>query len=1023
MRLPAALSASFVVVVSMTLILADAHATRHEDIELDLDGVGTTRLPSFDPPYEPSSVISGVTFDWESYERRAGGSDNWPMTWSDDDHQYTSWGDGGGFPGTNSHCRVSLGVARVEGIWEDYEGYSVWGCTYDAEEGICQGTGPDTSCVAESPATFTGKSYGMISVGGVLYMWRAGRGSDTLIYTDTELCVSYDKGGTWTRSDWDFKEMDEKLVVPTMCNFGKDNAGARDDYVYHYFVRKEPTDPERLSIQRGPDGFGKIDLARVHKDSMMVQDAYEFFGGLDGNDDPVWLGIDGVFDRVPVHRDANGVGWNVSVSYNAPLGRYILLTAHTHNRTGFMGMFDAPEPWGPWTIVKYYEDGYFGEGSGVVGATTYFWNFAPKWLSEDGLDFTLVFTGGNGNSYWHDSWNALRGHFAIFNNPPNDPSDVVATSQGADSILVTWTDNGDPDEDNVQYFVREVSDTTLASGWLDMGVTEWGAGGLEPDSTYQFEVQCRDDGLPALYSNWVLSNAATTDPPPNNPPHDPSDVVATAQGPDSIHVAWTDNGDPDGDAVEYFVREVTDTTRASGWLGVGVTEWSAGGLEPDSTCQFEVRGRDDGVPPLTTNWVPSNEATTDPPPNNPPNDPTDVVAMAEESDSILVAWTDNGDPDGDSVQYFVRDVNDTTYTSGWLGVGVTDWGASGLEPDSTYQFEVRGRDDGVPPLMSNWVQSNAETTDPSENNPPHDPSDVLATVQGQTSILITWTDNGDPDGDGVQFWVRDVLDTTFVSGWLDVGILQWLATGLEPDSTYQFEGRGRDDGVPNLYSNWVQSNQATTDSSGNIPPRAPSDVLVTAVSEDSTQVGWSDQGDANGHRVRFIVKNMDDPSIHSGWLPDGVTRWTIAGTPADAANRFLIQGRDDGTPPEYSEWVACGIDTRVIIDGGSQLTGDVADVAPSLPTTLRLLSAYPTPFRDGLTIPFELPDNQRVRLTIHDASGRLVRTLVDREFEHGRHLLGWDGRSGTGAPAPSGIFFLRMRVMNDVRSSRVVLLR
>src|SRR5204863_1270699 len=49
-------------------------------------------------PYPPSPVISGVT--WappESIVRRARGSDNWPLTWGDDDLLYTAFGDGTGF--------------------------------------------------------------------------------------------------------------------------------------------------------------------------------------------------------------------------------------------------------------------------------------------------------------------------------------------------------------------------------------------------------------------------------------------------------------------------------------------------------------------------------------------------------------------------------------------------------------------------------------------------------------------------------------------------------------------------------------------------------------------------------------------------------------------------------------------------------------------------------------------------------------------------------------------------------------
>src|SRR3990172_7044079 len=41
-------------------------------------------------PYPPSQVITGVSFDWSSREQMASGSDNWPVTWAADGHQYTT---------------------------------------------------------------------------------------------------------------------------------------------------------------------------------------------------------------------------------------------------------------------------------------------------------------------------------------------------------------------------------------------------------------------------------------------------------------------------------------------------------------------------------------------------------------------------------------------------------------------------------------------------------------------------------------------------------------------------------------------------------------------------------------------------------------------------------------------------------------------------------------------------------------------------------------------------------------------
>ena len=109
---------------------------------------------SADAPYPPSPVIADIALDWSTHQRHALGSDNWQLTWADDDHQYGAWGDGGGFWGNNRDGRVGLGYGRIEGDWHNYRGYSVWG-------------GKN----AANPALFSGKSWGTISIGGVLYSW------------------------------------------------------------------------------------------------------------------------------------------------------------------------------------------------------------------------------------------------------------------------------------------------------------------------------------------------------------------------------------------------------------------------------------------------------------------------------------------------------------------------------------------------------------------------------------------------------------------------------------------------------------------------------------------------------------------------------------------------------------------------------------------------------------------------------------------------------------------------------------
>ena len=352
------------------------------------------------PPYPPSPVIKNIRFDWSTHRRAAQGSDNFQLTWADDGHQYGWWGDGGGFGSTNSQGRVGLGLARIEGGWDDWKGHNVWG-------------GKDPG----NPAQFDGKSWGTISVDGVLYAWivpdRPDTGGPRDHYRYIELARSRDHGETWTKPDWRL-QIEDNLIIPTFLNFGQDNAGARDEYVYSYFIR-----PQNRQITQSNFGLnvhqpGAVFLARVHQDRLFEgRDHHEWFMGMrDGK--PTWGELDA---KQPVFENASGTGWCLSASYNPGLGRYLLATEHTESHGNLLGIFDAPEPWGPWTTVKYWtRDERFGEtrpGSALDWEfNVFFLAFAPKWLSDDGRSFTVNFTGG-GRGKDNDSFNTVRGRFEL----------------------------------------------------------------------------------------------------------------------------------------------------------------------------------------------------------------------------------------------------------------------------------------------------------------------------------------------------------------------------------------------------------------------------------------------------------------------------------------------------------------------------------------------------------------------------------------------------------------------------------
>jgi hypothetical protein len=329
-----------------------------------------------------------VTFDASSHRRLAIESDNWPLTWSDDDNQYAVWGDGGGFGSDGLEGRVEFGVARVTGDHDNYEGFNRFG-------------GKDAEC----PAGIRGKGHGApLSVGGVLYVWftpsASTMGFDTFI-----LFRSRDKGCTWTLLDAAFTREQDGVAFGSFVQFGKDYGFARDAYVYTVAVAV--TDELRLNIVQRP---GKIMLLRVPKLTIEDRGAYEFYAGQDSTGQPKWSTNQA--DKVPIYEDPLGVGPFPQMSFVPGLERLVYTNQHGDGfstSTGISGfrslltMAEGPQPWGPWTV--FYKDVFVPQ----IDQSVFQWNFAPKWFRNGGREFTLTFSGVRVN----DSWNSIDGTFTV----------------------------------------------------------------------------------------------------------------------------------------------------------------------------------------------------------------------------------------------------------------------------------------------------------------------------------------------------------------------------------------------------------------------------------------------------------------------------------------------------------------------------------------------------------------------------------------------------------------------------------
>jgi len=83
----------------------------------------------------------------------------------------------------------------------------------------------------------------------------------------------------------------------------------------------------------------------------------------------------------------------------------------------------------------------------------------------------------------------------------------------------------------------------------------------------------------------------------------------------------------------------------------------------------------------------------------------------------------------------------------------------------------------------------------------------------------------------------------------------------------------------------------------------------------------------------------------------------------------------------------------------------------SIPQSFELYQNYPNPFNSGTIIRYSLLFQSRVSLSIYNAAGMLVKTLLEnREVTAGEYFIRWDGINDSGLKVPSGVYFYVLKV-------------
>jgi polyhydroxybutyrate depolymerase len=95
---------------------------------------------------------------------------------------------------------------------------------------------------------------------------------------------------------------------------------------------------------------------------------------------------------------------------------------------------------------------------------------------------------------------------------------------------------------------------------------------------------------------------------------------------------------------------------------------------------------------------------------------------------------------------------------------------------------------------------------------------------------------------------------------------------------------------------------------------------------------------------------------------------------------------------------------------------EIEDALTEVPTAYALHASYPNPFNPSTTITYDLPHPSEVVLSVFDARGRQIESLVTSHQSSGRHSSMW---SPSGVP--SGVYFVRLEAGGYVATKALIL--
>jgi hypothetical protein len=245
--------------------------------------------------------------------------------------------------------------------------------------------------------------------------------------------------------------------------------------------------------------------------------------------------------------------------------------------------------------------------------------------------------------------------------------------------------------------------------------------------------------------------------------------------------------------------------------------------------------------------------------------------------------------------------------------------------------------------------------------------------------MDNWATTKDPylvtsASDSVTCWVWYNLETDY-----DIGVVE---VSLEGKDWTQL-----DDRYTGNSSGWVRKAYSLAPWLGRSVY-----IRVRAASDDGTNNGGMYVDDI------YPVPAFATRTVISNTITD--TFYTFTAKP-DGHYYYRVRGHNTYWNWGDQSWLQ---DVQV---GASGVATPVPGLRSQTPDT-KICGVGPNPFSDRTLVNYSLGRTGSVKLGVYDASGKLVRELVNASRDPGDHSVAWDGRDQTGRKLANGVYVLRL---------------